>query len=431
MADYDSEALPAEQTATTSQHAVVGWRRKFLVPFASLENRNFRMLWFGQLGQGSAMWAEQIARNWLTWQLTESATALGLVNVFRALPLITLGLLGGAIADRFDKRKVLIIIQFWSLSIYIAMAVLILGDWIKLWHVYLTAFLLGGGMAMNQPIRSSFIPQLLERRLLINALSLNSIAMNFSRLGGPAMIGYIIALSNDNVGPAYVIGASIYLLVILSTFMLNPPARQARERSVSIGRDVIEGLRYMLLENRTVLALIIVAMGPMAFAFNYITLLPVFVTQVLNMGSSGFGTIQSIAAVGALIGGFILASRANVRHKGRLILGTGLTFGFAVMLMSVLRTPLLVFALMPVMGACQAIFRAAHHGTLLEISPEQYRGRVMSMTFLDRGVQSLTAILAGAVTDIWDVSVGLVVIGAMCVAIVALMGLAVPTIRRL
>lgn len=184
MARDESPPLAGEVTAP--EHGLKPWLRKSLVPFASLANHNFRMLWLGQLGQAMAMWSEQVARNWLTWQLTDSATAIGLVNLFRALPLITLGLLGGVVADRFDKRKTLIIIQVWSLSIYVAMAVLVLTGAIRLWHIYVTAFLLGAGMAMNQPVRTSFIPQLLEGKLLVNALSLNSIAINVSRLIGPA-----------------------------------------------------------------------------------------------------------------------------------------------------------------------------------------------------------------------------------------------------
>jgi MFS family permease len=402
-----------------------------LVPFASLENRDFRLLWFGQLGQAAAMWAEQVARSWLTWQLTGSATAIGLVSVFRALPLITLGLLGGVVADRFDKRKVLIAIQLWSLGIYIAMAVLILGGWIRLWHIYLTAFLLGGGMAMNQPIRTSFIPQLLEGKLLVNALSLNSIAINTTRLIGPASIGFLIALFNDDVGPAYIVSSVLYALVLVSTMMLNPPKRPAKERRGSMAKDLVEGFRFMLLENRTVLALVVIAMGPLAFAFSYLTLLPVFTTEVLRMGSSGFGLMQSVSAVGALVGGFTLASRGDIRQKGKVMLLSGLSYGALIMLLGWLWLPVLAFGAMILVGASQTLFRTANNSALLQITPQHLQGRVVSVTFIDMGVQSLAAILAGAVADASDVRFGLMVVGAVCVGIVMLIGLGVPSVKRL
>ncbi len=429
MARDESPPLAGEVTAP--EHGLKPWLRKSLVPFASLANHNFRMLWLGQLGQAMAMWSEQVARNWLTWQLTDSATAIGLVNLFRALPLITLGLLGGVVADRFDKRKTLIIIQVWSLSIYVAMAVLVLTGAIRLWHIYVTAFLLGAGMAMNQPVRTSFIPQLLEGKLLVNALSLNSIAINVSRLIGPAAVGVLIAVAGGNVGPAYVVSSVLYGLIVVSTSMIRPSGAPRPARRRSMGGDLVEGFRYMLLENRMVLALVVIAMGPLAFAFSYITLLPVFATEVLGMGPSGYGSMQSIAAVGALVGGFSLASLGNIPHKGKAMLASGLAYGAAIMALGGVHMAAMAFLLMVVSGAAQTVFRAANNSTLLEITPQRLQGRVVSVTFLDMGVQSLASILAGVVTDRWSVSAGMAFIGAVCIAIVGLTTLAVPRVRRL
>lgn len=172
------------------------------------------------------MWAEQVARNWLIWELTESGLALGLVNLFRAVPLLVLGLWAGVAADRFNKRKLLILMQVWSFLVYVAMAVLIVGGWIEVWHIYVTVALLGAGMAMNQPVRTSWVPQMVGQAQLLNALSLNSIAINTTRLIGPALIGILIAVAD--VGIAYIISAVLYTLVILSTFLIDAPPAQVR-----------------------------------------------------------------------------------------------------------------------------------------------------------------------------------------------------------
>ena len=407
------------------------WTRWLRAPFASLENRNFRLLWIGQLGSAAAMWAEQIARSWLTWQLTESATSLGLVNLFRALPLITLGLMAGVVADRYDKRKILMAIQMWSLAIYIAMSVLILGGWIQLWHIYLTSLLMGAGMAMNQPVRTSFVPQLIQGRLLVNAVSLNSIAINVTRLIGPAIIGFLIVAAGGNVGPAYLISSVLYAAIIVSTSMIDHPHKPARWRRTSMLAELSEGFRYVLLENRTALALVVLAMGPLAFAFSYMTLLPVFVTDVLHMNSSGYGVLQSVSAVGGLAGGLTLASLGNVPWKGRILMATGIGYGALVILMGGLTLVPMAFLFVVVIGACQTVFRAANNSTLLEITPSRLQGRIVSMTFLDTGMQSLAAILAGVVTDVWSVSVGMVVIGGICILIVGGVGLLAPSVRRL
>ncbi len=407
------------------------WTRKLFVPFVSLENRNFRLLWLGQLGAAGAMWAEQIARSWLTWQLTESATALGLVNLFRALPLITLGLLAGVVADRYDKRKVLMVIQLWSLAIYIVMAVLILGGWIRLWHIYVTALLLGSGMAMNQPVRTSLVPQLVPKEMLVNAISLNSLAINVTRLIGPAVIGFLIAAAAGGVGPAYVVSSVLYTLIIVSTSMIDFTPAPAGKPRTSVVFELAEGFRYMLMVNRTVLALVIVAMGPLAFAFSYATLLPVFVTEVLHMGPSGYGSMQSVSAIGGIAGGLTIASLGNVPWKGRIMLGTGIAYGALIMVLGILNIAALAFGLLIVTGACQTLFRAANNSTLLEITPTQLQGRIVSMTFLDTGMQSIAAILAGTVTDAWGVSAGMAVIGGICVAIVGGVAVFAPAVRRL
>lgn len=429
--DRRSEEPPPSPREIDESRPNEGWVQKILIPFASLENRNFRLLWLGMLGQSSAMWADQIARSWLVWQLTGSATAIGLVNVFRALPLITIGLLGGVIADRFDKRTILLVIQTWSLCIYIAMAVLLVGGWIELWHVYVTAFLLGAGMSMNQPVRTSLIPQLLEGRLLLNALSLNSIAINVSRLLGPAGVGFLIALAGGSVAPAYIIAVIVYVLVIVATIKMDFRSERTGLKRFSFRAEFVEGFRYLLVENRTALTLVILAIGPLAFAFSYVTLLPVLVTEALNASSSSFGAIQSVGAVGALVGGFWLAAARNISRKGRIMLSTGLVYGGAVIVLGNVKWLMAAFAVAIVIGASQTIFRAADNSTLLEITPQRLQGRVVSITFLDMRIQSVAAILAGMVTDTYGVSVGMSMLGGACLGIVAIVGIAVPAIRRL
>ncbi len=377
------------------------------------------------------MWADQVARSWLTWQLTGSATAVGLVNVFRAIPLITFGLLGGVVADRFDKRTILIVIQTWSLCIYIVMAILLLGDWIKLWHVYFTAVLLGVGMALNQPVRTSLIPQLLDGRLLVNAISLNSIAINVTRLTGPAAIGFLIALAGDNVAPAYVIAVVVYVMIIFSTVRIDFKSAKPSGPRPSFVSELVEGFRYLAFDNRTALMLVVLAAGPLAFAFSYLTLLPVYVTEALGGGSSGFGLIQSISAIGALIGGFTLASLRDVPHKGRIMMISGLSYGALVMVLGSIGWMYLAFAVVIFIGASQTVFRTANNSALLEITPPRLQGRVLSITFLDMGVQSVAAILAGAITDAYSVAVGMAVLGGMCVAVVVVVGIGAPAVRRL
>ena len=401
---------------------------RLLTPLASLSNRNFRLLWLGQVGQASSMWAEQVARNWLIWELTESGLALGLVNLFRAVPLLVLGLWAGVAADRFDKRKLLILMQVWSLLVYVATAVLIVGDWIEVWHIYVTVALLGAGMAMNQPVRTSWVPQMVGQAQLLNALSLNSIAINTTRLIGPALIGILIATTD--VGVAYIISAVLYTLVILSTFLIDAPPTQVSKDRGSMTEQMLEGVRFMS-QDRLVLLLVVIGLGPLAFAFSYMTLLPILAADVLGMGSGGFGALMSAGAVGGLIGGLTLASRGDIAHKGRLMLVAGVGYGIVLILLGGIPWAVVVFPIISLAGVCQTVFRTSNNAALLQVTPPQLQGRIISMTLLDTAIAPLASVAAGLIADVVDVSAAMAVIGGVCIVIVAGIALLEPRIGRL
>ena len=393
-------------------------KSRFSNPLTSVNlSHDFKYLWLGQGGQGFAMWSEMIARNWLTYQITGSAQAIGIVNLFRAIPFVSLGLFGGVIADRFPKRKTLMIIQFWSLSIYIVMLILIATGIIELWHIYGTAFCLGLGMAINQPLRTSFIPQMVGKEHMLNAMSLNSMAMGVTRLIGPAVVGYIIAISNDNVAPAYLLSGIAYLFVIFTTFKINDKGNPSEIHKNSPMNDFTDGIKYMFSENRTVLWLVILALGPLAFGFSYISLLPVYVDVKLNLGADAFGGIQSISSIGALISASLLASSGNLKIKGKLLLGTTLVYGLGVIIMGYTDTLLIAFLIAIFIGGSQSVFRTCISSTIVDITEEKYRGRMISMTMLDMGMASVASIIAGRITDVLDITYGMLFCGAFCIII--------------
>jgi hypothetical protein len=252
-----------------------------------------------------------------------------------------------------------------------------------------------------------------------------------SKLTGPAGVDFLIALSGGNVAPAYIIAVVVYVLVIMFTVMIDFQSKGTGQQQFSFRSEFVEGFRYLLVENRTALALVILAIGPLAFAFSYVTLLPVLVTEMLNAGPSSFDAIQSVGAIGALVGGFWLASSRSISRKGRLMLATGVIYGGDVIALGSVKWLVVAFAVSIVIGACQTIFRAANNSTLLEITPQRLQGRVVSITFLDMGIQSAAAIMAGMITDAYGVAVGMATLGGICVGIVAIVIIAVPSVRRL
>ena len=191
----------------------------FFFAFRSLSNKNFRNLWFGQVLSAIGMHSDMVARAWLVWTLTGSSTSVGSVLLVRALPMLILGLFGGVAADRFNKKMLLMTIQFWSAFMHLLMFLILFYGDIQMWHIYLISFGLGASMSMNQPTRTAIIPSLVNSKNIANALSLNSIAINSTRFLGPALVSILIY--STDIWSAYICAFIAYLLVLYFTSRIN------------------------------------------------------------------------------------------------------------------------------------------------------------------------------------------------------------------
>ena len=399
-----------------------------LAAFRSLSNRNFRYLWFGQVLAATAMHADMVARSWLVWELRGSSTSLATVLVARALPMLVLGLFGGVAADMFNRRRLLMFIQAWTLLMHAAMAVLLLTDLIELWHVYALAFGLGIGMAMNQPVRTSIIPNLVGKKDMINAMSLNSIAINSTRFIGPAAISALIIATD--VGWAYVWAAMAFLLVIWTTSKIVIPEISSRKSRGNPVHQLVEGFVYIG-RHRAILALVLLGMGPLAIGFSHQVLLPQLVEEQYGRGIGLMGVIQSVGSIGGLTGGLFIASRREVSYKGKLMLFAATSYGVALLAFSGAVYMWMAFPLIIWIGASQTLFRAGNSASLMELAPDRLRGRIISATLLDTALAPVAGLAAGFAADRWGVSAGYMLLSAGCLGIVALVMLIYPKIKNL
>ena len=356
------------------------------------------------------MHADLVARSWLVFELTGSSLAVAGVNVARAVPMLLIGLFGGVAADRWDRKKLLVIIQIWSLLLNAAMAIIVIGGWVEMWHIYTLAFLLGSGMAMNQPVRTSIIPQLIPKEQLLNAVALNSIAINATRLIGPAIIGVVIAAWG--VGPAYAWSAFVYVIVIWTTTRVEMPPISSLAKHGSMIGQMVEGFKFIA-TNRLVLALVLLGLGPLAFGFSHQTLLP------------------AVGGIGGISGGFYMASRRDLKNKGMVMLVSATVYGIALLLFAGVNMVMMVFPLIIAIGISQTIFRSANTTTLLENTPNYLRGRIVSATLLDTALAPVAGIIAGAAADTAGVPAGYITLGCMCLGIVVLSLIAYPRIRKI
>ena len=383
------------------------------------------------------MHADMVARSILVYDITGSSAAVGGVLGVRAVPMLVFGLFGGVAADRFDRQKLLFFIQAWTMAMHVIMAALILSNVVELWQVYIITFGVGTGMALNQPVRTSIIPNMVGRSNMTNALTLNSIAINSTRLVGPALIGGLIYLTNT--GWAYVFSAIAYIFVLWLTHKIDMPDMTGQRDKGSPAQQLLEGFKYIG-QHRVVLALVMLGLAPLAIGFAHQTLLPALVEEELALDPGMLGVILSVGAIGGLAGGIIIASRRNIAHKGIVMLVSCVAYGVALLgfalaasldVSATIRLLFMVFPFIIMIGVSQTSFRAMNTTILMETTPDHLRGRIISTTLLDTAIMPAAGLAAGFAADHWGVYAGYLLLGIGCMSVLALVMLIYPRVRSL
>ena len=366
--------------------------------FASLKVRNYKLFFYGGLLSNTGTWMGRVAQTWLVLTILtdNSATAVGYLAALQFLPMALLGPWGGAVADRFPKRTILIWTQvFLSINAGI-LALLVLTNTTELWHVYALALMLGAISAVDNPTRQAFASEMVGPDLLPNAVGLNSASFNGARLVGPALAGVLIALWG--VGPAMVINAVSFLPVIIAVVAMNPaeltPAPLRRGRGA-----VREGLRYVAGRPDIQLIMFIVFMLG-TFGMNFQITNALMATEVYDVGADAYGALGSIMAIGSLSAALMAARRP----RPRLSMLLGALGGFAVSTTLLALAPTyLTFAIMlvPVGLTALTVMTTANASVQLTTEPA-VRGRVMALYMtIFLGGTPLGSPVIGWIGDAW------------------------------
>lgn len=381
--------------------------------FRSLEHRNFRLLWLGTIVSHSGDWMDQIALNWLVYQLTGSPVYLGILNLCRTAPIVVFTLLGGVVADRMERRRLLFATQVVAMLLALALAVLVSSGLVEIWMVLLVAIGRGVMMSFNAPARQSLISELVPREHLMNAIALNSATLNLTRVLGPALGGVIIATLG--VAGAFYLNAASFVAVLYGLALMRFPEFRPRVRT-GVLRELTGGLRY-LAAHPALRALILLALLPMLLGQPYQTMLTVFARDVLEVGAQGLGLLTAASGAGAVLGALWVAAQHGEMQRGRAMLAGLVAFGLLLMVFAA--SPWLGLSLVALVGvgAAQQVYMSMNN-TLVQITvDEEYRGRVVSILFLNRGMVPMGTILAGFGTALIGAPL---TIGAMAASLVLL-----------
>lgn len=386
--------------------------------FRSLGVRNYRIYALGQLVSNPGTWMQRIAQDWLVLQLSGgSGIALGMTTALQFLPMLFFGLWGGAMVDRFDKRRLLVLTQAAMGVLAVALGVLATLGAAEVWHVYLFAFGLGMITVLDNPGRQAFVPEMVDRDLLPNAIALNSASFQLGRVTGPAIAGLLIGLIGS--GPVFMINGASFGFTIVALLMIRAGELNSTDRVPRGKGQIREGLRYIG-GRRDLVVLLALAASVQFFGANSQNQIALMVNNVFESGAEAFGVAAAALAVGALAGALLAARREQPRL--RLVLIGSMGFGVTQLIAGFMPGYVAFVVVLVPMGVLFMTYVTTLNATFqLSVDPRM-RGRAMSMFLLVfMGVAPIGAPVVGLLADAFGPRVSLIVGGAVTTVVVAVL----------
>lgn len=377
--------------------------------FRAFKYRDFRLVWIGAYTSTTGSFVQQVAESWLVLSLTNSEFYLGLISFLSQTPLMLFALVGGVLADRIDRRKLLIFSQIVQMSAAFVLTLLVWMGWIKIWHFLALAFLAGLGQAFGGPAYQALIPGLVQRRDVPNAIALNSIQFNLARVTGPLVASATLAAFGAVL--CFFLNGVSFVAVIVTLLLIQPRFRGAKTTE-SMATGIKQGISYLRsqgsLAQLTVLGFIAAFCG-----VPVITLLPAFARNVFSLNEVGYAQMSTVMGAGSITGALIYAGLSNLGHRGLITLWAQVVYSVLLLAFSLSSNLLLSFLLLYLSGLCLIVLFASINSLVQLATNDEMRGRVMSIFFLSfRSGMPLGGLLAGTVAS--QTTPGLAV-GAMAV----------------
>ena len=386
--------------------------------FSSFRNPVYRLYYYSLIGHWGPMQMQMVTRTLLIYRITGSGAILGLMALAGSIPMLVLSLYGGALADRVEKRKILIVCQVASavasLGVALALALNILskdvtGSW---WILIASSVIQGIIMGLMMPSRASMVPEIVEPEDLMNAISLNNMGMSFFRIAAPAATGFIIAAWD--FAAVYYIMTALYVFSTVFMFFI-PGTRPAARQGSSTVAEVQQGFRYLRGET-TILLILLFTLACTVLGMPFNMLLPMFTEDILKVGEVGLGILMAVSGIGAIVVSFVLASMRN-KKRGILMLFSGLILSLALAAFSFSTNWYLSLVLVVFIGLGQT-GQTAIGFTLIQYYVEPgYRGRVMSFMMLGFGMASLGTFFGGLLADTMGIQWS---VGGLAIALVVI-----------
>ena len=407
---------------------MTGWAQTF----EALHYRNYRLLWTSTLLISGGNWLQQVTLGWLAYELTRSPLQVGIIMGLRTLPLL-LSPLAGVLADRFERRKILLIDQAFLVVLALAFATLLLLKREEAWHLYVFATLVGFAWAMNNPVRQALVANSVPRSSLMNAVALNSVAFNSMRTIGPAIGGFFIVFLGP--GANFLLQAALYVLVFVMMVPYRPAYATADHRDArgtSMVRSLREGFSYVAHEPTTLvitLVTLLMTLTMMSFVMNQ---LPVYAAEILGAGEGGvYGLLLMSMGIGGLAGTLLMARFGSFERKGLLVILAVVGSGLAILVLSQVSVLWQAMVVLVVQQAFIMVVMTTNNTIIQTITPDEIRGRVIGVYMMEIGMMPLGGVTAGAIASRYGVDTAFMVGATAGLVGIGLFGALVPKFRHL
>jgi len=401
--------------------------------FRAFSYPQFRLLWYGNVSNSIAMWMDQVARGWLMYELTNSAVQLGAVTAIRAIPLLLLSPIAGAMADQYGRRRQLIITQAVNAALYAILAVLIILHLVEPWHVYAVAIGSGIVQVFQGPARQAMTSEAVEPRDITNAIGVSSIAFNGSRTIGPAIAGVLIAVVGT--GGSYAVQSALYVLATIWTVQLHPawdsdPANGKGKPRGSLLSSTLEGWRFVRSDETVRTGMVILMMAAL-LAQPFGTLLPIFAKDILQAGSTGQGLLLTAMGIGAMLSAVLIASLGDRLPKGYLMVGGAFVYGSMLIAFAFSEWFVVSMALMVLIGLANVFCNALVQTVVQTHAPSEIRGRVMGV-FQQRDLfNTAGSMMIGVLAAAWGAPWATASMAGLCALGAVIIFFAIPHIRKI
>jgi len=395
--------------------------------FRALRHRNYRLFFSGQIISLVGTWMQSVAKSWLVYRLTGSSLLVGLVGLASQIPVFLLGSIGGAVADRYSRHRIVIATQTSAMVLAFILSALTLLGHIRVWQVMTLAALLGIVNAFDIPARQAFVVEMVRSEDLINAIALNSSMVNGARIIGPAVAGVTVAAVGE--GWCFFGNAVSYIAVIVGLLLMDVRPRERNRASATGLESIIEGFRFVARTGPIRALLLLLGLVSLT-GMPYAVLMPIFADKILHGGARGLGLLMGAAGIGALAGTLTLAAKREVRGLGRWIFFASVGFGASIILFALSRSfPLSIALLVPV-GFSMMLQMSSSNTLIQTMVPDELRGRVMALySMMLMGMAPFGSLLAGAMANHLGAPHTVALGGLTCVAGSLVFGSKWPSLR--